>query len=641
MLRILKPIVLFALGLILILTLTRLGLAVWLSDRVSAVGGDSWWQILVQGMRFDAMTLSFLLLFALPLTLLLGLHRTLLAVWRPLLLAYLAAVAGTLVFMEAATPSFIEQYDARPNAIFFEYLKYPREVFSTLLAAYKLPLLLGIAATAVAVVVSWRWLNRTWPEGTRVRWWEALLAAPLLFLILAGTARGSFDHRPANPSTAAFSPDPLVNDLALNSTYTVAYAAYSLRHEEQGGFRYTDMSEQQVLELVREAMGVDEGAFGDPEIPTLHRLRPGLRRERPKNIVIVLEESLGAEFVGAMGGKPLTPRLDRLFHEGIWFENLYATGTRSVRGIEAVVAGFPPTPARSVVKLNGAQRNFFTLAQLLKRQGYRTSFIYGGESHFDNMARFFLGNGFDRVIDKDDYENPIYFGSWGVCDEDLFNRAHEEFIAYGQQPFFSLVFTTSNHSPYEYPEGRIAPQGDPNTVDNAVRYADYALGHFFDLARASSYWDDTLFLVVADHNSRVYGASLVPIERFHIPALILGGGVPAEQVKTVASQIDLLPTLLSLAGVEADLPAIGRDLSDPKQRARKGRAIMQYYTTQAYMEGDRVIILQKDREAETYRYREGTLIPESISDVSLMNQALAHSRWPQLAYRKRLYRLQR
>ena len=252
---------------------------------------------------------------------------------------------------------------------------------------------------------------------------------------------------------------------------------------------------------------------------------------------------------------------------------------------------------------------------------------------------FFLGNGFEQVIDEGDYANPVFRGSWGVSDEDLFQRAHAEFLAQGDRPFFSLVFTSSNHSPYEYPAGRITPQGDPHTVDNAVRYADHALGQFIATARGAPYWNNTVFLLVADHNSRVYGASLVPIEHFHVPALILGGGIAPDVVNTVASQIDLPPTLLSLAGVTAELPAIGRDLTDPRQRARPGHAIMQYYTTQAYMEGDAVIVMQQDHAAEPFRYRAGHLDRSESADPQLVQRALAHSRWPQLAYSTGNYRL--
>lgn len=148
---------------------------------------------------------------------------------------------------------------------------------------------------------------------------------------------------------------------------------------------------------------------------------------KPRNLVIVLEEGLGARFICSLGGRPLSPSYDRLSRQGWAFERLYATGTRSVRGIEAVLTGFPPTPAESVVKLPASRQRFFTLADVLGRHGYGTGFYYGGESHFDNMREFFLANGFTRIVDRKDYRKPAFVGSWGASDEDLFGRADQQF----------------------------------------------------------------------------------------------------------------------------------------------------------------------------------------------------------------------
>src|SRR5690606_6604031 len=162
-----------------------------------------------------------------------------------------------------------------------------------------------------------------------------------------------------------------------------------------------------------------------PEVathPRVHPRAPTRRRGRPANIVIILEESLGAQYSAALGGANLTPHLDALAREGWAFARAYATGTRSVRGLEAVTAGFLPTPAQAVLKLPAAQRGFFTLADVLGRHGYHSRFIYGGESHFDNMKGFFLGNGFDEIIDRLDFTNPAFVGTWGASDEDMFTQ---------------------------------------------------------------------------------------------------------------------------------------------------------------------------------------------------------------------------
>jgi phosphoglycerol transferase MdoB-like AlkP superfamily enzyme len=289
-----------------------------------------------------------------------------------------------------------------------------------------------------------------------------------------------------------------------------------------------------------------------------------------------------------------------------------------------------------------AQQNFFTLGGLLKQQGYFTEFIYGGESHFDNMASFFIGNGFESVIDERDFEDPIFTGSWGVSDEDLLNKTHQRLSELNakNQPFLSFVFTSSNHTPFEYPDGRIQPYDQPKQTDNnTVKYADYALGAFFDKAKQSEYWDNTLFLVVADHTNRVYGDDLVPISGFHIPALIVGADMESKQIKTVSSQVDLAPTLLSLMGVSANHPMIGRDLTVESEQISPGRAIMQFADYFALMKGTDVTVLRMDQPAKSGQYDRLKRRMEVIGDASESQEkeALAHSLLPSWLYREQRY----
>jgi phosphoglycerol transferase MdoB-like AlkP superfamily enzyme len=636
--RALSPLFAFAWRMLLVLTLARALLVVWQWQRVADV--DMFASVFLQGLRFDLVLLGLTLVLPVSLFPLLAWSERLQSLWRGFLKIYLPAVLFAVVFMELSTPSFIDQFDFRPNILFVEYLNHPREVLATLWGAYRVPLILTIVFVTGFTVVSARQMAPLVARTRATGLLAALLVTPVLLVLCLGLIRSTTDHRPVNPSTVALSNDALVNDLALNSAYTALYAIYETRHEAAGGFRYADIDDDDVFATVRASMNIDDRQFTSAVLPTLHAQQIATASAKPKNLVIIVEESLGAEFVGALGGLDLTPSLDALANDGIWFTSLYATGTRSVRGLEAIVSGFTPTPARSVVKLGKSQRNFFTLAQLLGDAGYDTGFIYGGEAQFDNMRRFFMNNGFQHVIDKRDYNNPVFTGSWGVSDEDLFNRAHEEFSGKQGKPFFSLVFTSSNHSPFEYPDGRIEIQGaDKNTVNNAVKYADYALGRFFEMARGADYWDNTVFLVVADHNSRVYGPELIPIERFHIPALILGGPIEPAVFTAVASQIDLGPTLLSLIGITAEHPMIGHDLTIPEERQRPGRAIMQYNATQAYMDGNRVAVMQKDLPVRQFVYAEGRLMPTEDVDDALVEQALAHAAWSSLAYEKSLYRL--
>ena len=623
-----------------ILSLSRIGLVVWQWDRV--VAATSLPTIFWQGIRADLIMMGMLLV---PLALGLPLLANQLGwkIWQKLVLIWGVLVIVLISFMEASTPAFISQYDLRPNRLFVEYLRYPKEVFATLWQGFRWPLLIGVTLTvisgSVAVKLLQRWLNnnqKPWPV------WKIWLAWPLLLLILALMIRSSIGHRPANPSSFALTPDAMVNSLMLNSAWSVYFAIYNMQHESNAADVYGTMTNEAILAQLHENypwIGLDT----QRKFPTLNIHQATVKRDKPLNLVIILQESLGATFVKSLGGEyAVTPHLERLKQKGWWFEQLYATGTRSVRGIEAIISGYLPTPARSVVKLSLSQQNFFTIADLLKQRGYFTEFIYGGESHFDNMASFFIGNGFESVIDQHDYENPVFTGSWGVSDEDLLNKAHQQLQqkqAEGK-PYFSLVFSSSNHSPYEFPDGRIEldnPVKQSNT--NAVKYADYALGQFFDKAMQSDYWENTLFLVIADHDLNVYGDALVPIERFQIPGLILGADIKPRSIATIASQIDMAPTLLSLMGISAETPMIGRDLTVESEQQSIGRALMQFADNYALMQGENVTVLRPHNTALEGHYSLSTRQLKIIGSASIEDEheALAHVLLPSWLYREQRY----
>lgn len=619
------------------LLLGRLGLALWLHGRIGAQG--AWGELWLESLRFDGVMLG-LVWFA-PVALLPWLltHRWGVQ-WAPKALRVYALVWFLfLFFMECATPAFIMEYDSRPNYLFVEYLKHFREVAPTVVLQYPWATALSLVAMPLAGWACWRWAAPRTPPA-RIRWYAAPVWSLVLFAAFALMGRGTVGHRPANPALVAITQDNLVNQWPLGSGYTLLYALRLSLRNEAGGVAYGEMPQAEMLATVRQEMGLPDSAFTHPESPTRRLQAHGSALTRPHNLVIILEESMGAEFVGRLGGIGVTPNLDRLASEGIWFDQLYATGTRSVRGIEAVVAGFPPTSSESTVKLNRSQRDFFTLAQFLKERSYRSTFLYGGESHFDNMRGFFMGNGFERVIDEHDFPDTVFRATWGVSDGDVLDAADRHFSEQ-TGPFFGLVFSSSNHAPFEFPDGAIELHEQPKqTVNNAVKYADHALGRFFEKARRSAYWNNTVFLVVADHNSRVYGDALLPIKRFHIPGLILGGPVRPDVITTQASQLDLGPTLISLLGLHGEHPMIGRDLTQPEQRQRPGRAIMQFDKTQAYMEGERVVVLRPDLPPTPMRYNPATgqLSPSTDPMPDLIHKAIAHALYAPQAYREGWHR---
>lgn len=633
----LYPVMSFFVINLVILSCSRILLMLWQHERIDAV--DGWAELFIQGIRIDIVSLCYLFgVFGLFSVLFIS-NNKLDRYYLILLRIVLTVGSVFILFMEAATPDFIATYDFRPNRLFIEYLVSPKEVLTMLANGHLLSFVIVPLVTILAFWCFWRLSGNVTKNLQPFRWrYRPFIAVLVVGLSVIG-ARSSFQHRGINPSMVAFSSDGLVNSLTLNSSYSVLFALQQFKDEENSAEIYGKMPFDQVLKTLKELRGRADSDYINANIPTLTANQASYRG-KPKNIVVILQESLGQQFIGTLGGKPLSPHFDQLSKKGWLFENLYATGTRSVRGIEAIISGFTPTPARSVVKLLGSQNGFFSIAELLKRQGYHTSFIYGGEKHFDNMAGFFYGNGIETIVDQADYQNPKFVATWGVSDEDLFDKAHEKFSEWARkgQPFFSLVFSSSNHDPFEFPADKIELYEQPQqTRNNAAKYADYALGYFFELAHQSDYWQDTIFLVVADHDSRAAGASLVPIQHFHIPALILGEGIETKRDLRLVSQIDLPTTLLSLAGISGEYPMLGYDLT---RADNPNRALMQFDQNLAYMRGEQVTILQPRSEARSFHYDpHNHQLTATALNPQMSKEALAYALWGSYSYKNRLYKL--
>lgn len=620
-----------------ILSLSRVALVIWNYDRVEAT--HSLLAVFLQGIRVDFILVclwSLIPVLCLPLFA----QQRLRDIWFKWTFFWSLIGLLFILFMELATPAFLLQFDSRPNRIFIEYLKYPDEVFSTLWHGFKTSVIAGLVATVLLGFVLYRILLLSASKPVAWSPLKNFLIWPLALALVFIGIRSTFQHRPANPAMFAITADSMVNSLIINSSYSLLYALYNLKHEAHSSEIYGKLPTDEMLSYSLDWPWLKQYSFENLLYPTLHFQQAAIKREKPLNLVIVLQESMGATFVESLGGLAVTPELEKLAGEGIWFDRLYATGTRSVRGIEAVISGYLPTPAQSVVKLSKSQSHFATLASVLKSQGYSTQFIYGGEAHFDNMRGFFTGNGVEEIVDIKKIPNPVFVGSWGASDEDVFHAAQKELDSLHKMgaPFFTLIFTSSNHEPFEFPDGRVDLYEQPkNTVNNAVKYADWAMGRFFDQAKKKDYWKDTLFLIVADHDNRVYGSNLVPVEKFRIPGLILGADIQPARISALASQVDLAPTLLSLMGISACHPMVGRDFV--RDSVSPGRAILQFDDYFVLMEPDLLTLLKPDGRANVAHYDENkkrlTLAGNASSNQR--KRALAQVQLPSYLYREQKY----
>ena len=354
----------------------RLGLFILYFDRFSSVD-INYFLTFLYGLEMDTMAISILLL--LPMFLLTLIPKAFGNFVNIFLKYYFLVLLGVAIIKEIATYPFVAQYDARPNFLFVEYLQYPKEVFSMIFADYKKELLFAFVVISSFVVWYLKTYKDDFLEAFNIPYFKRLLLFfPLLILLFIGI-RSSFGHRPANISDAMISSNRILNEITKNTIYSVSYAIYvnSKSKAKDIAKRYGKIDLNEAIRRVQKRLDIknaDKKYF-------LTRFEPtNFPQKETKNIVIFLQESLGAQFVAATGGKNpnITPNMNALAKQGILFTNLYSKGTRSIRGIGGTTSGIFSIPGKGVVKRNKSQRDFFTFSQLLKPRGYHTSFIYGG-----------------------------------------------------------------------------------------------------------------------------------------------------------------------------------------------------------------------------------------------------------------------
>ncbi len=572
-------------------------------------------RVLSTGLRLDAVAIAYgIAAVALPV----ALPRTLRARALALSSGLLLVVA---VLVHAAELSFFDYYGFRPNHLVFEHGGDPevlRAIASQHLTATWVLGTLGALAAACVLQLRVAGLLARWGSVAlrRVPGGRALATLALLALT-AFTARGSLDHRPLNPSAAAVSSNRVANEIAGSGAFNLGYLAVQ-RLSGVAPRLQRSAARPAWPEAVRRVRALLEGQGrfeADQPNPLLRVIHAPAAAERPTNVVIVVLESFTGRLVGALGGQPaLSPELDALAREGLLLANCYATGERTVRGLEAVLSSFPPLPGVSAVRRPEAAHGFATLASVLAPHGYDSVFLYGGQGIFDHMRGFFLANGFRAFIEEDDFDAPAFRGSWGVSDEDLYRRANRELQTRWEahRPFVAALLTVSLHSPWEFPRDR-APALPPETPvpDGFARdelanflYADFALGEFMREARELPYFRDTLFVFVGDHGVHLRGRALVPSEEYRVPALFYAPGrVAPGRIEAVTSQIDIAPTVLGLVGGDAlEVPFFGRDLL--RAPAGDGFAILSYQRQRyAARRGDRLTIVDEEGAVHAHRLR--------------------------------------
>jgi len=538
---------------------------------------------------------------------------------RALALVFAFALTYALLVVAVAEWLFWNEFGTRFNFIAVDYLVYTRELQDNIRESYPVPLLLAapvpIAALAALALrrSGWfaAWSRSRTPLASRLRAAAVLAAVALAFALGLDDRSLGFSSRTEQ-------------ELARNGIHSL-FAALRSREVPYDAF-YPSLASDDAFRRMREALGGSRAGFVSEDPRDLRRrIVPG-GAERRTNVVQITVESLSAKYLAAFGAKAgLTPRLDALADEGILLTNLYATGTRTVRGMEALALSVPPTPGESIVK-RPHNEGLFSIGPLFGARGYDVVFLYGGDAYFDNMAYFFSHNGF-RVVDRSSVpaDRIAFANAWGASDEDLFgwvldeaDRAHA-----AGRPFYHFVMTTSNHRPFTYPDGRIDIPSHTNR-DGGVKYTDWAIGHFLDQARTRPWFADTIFAIVADHCASSTGRADLPIRRYQIPLLFYAPALlEPRRVDRLASQIDFAPTLLGLLNWSYESAFYGKDVL--AMQPADERALIATYETLGFLKDGHLVVLKPVRQQALYRYdRHSNALEPAPAERALLDEAIAY-----------------
>lgn len=380
------------------------------------------------------------------------------------------------------------------------------------------------------------------------------LSTCLLSLVLGGLMiipiRGGVGLAPLNTGKAYFSQSVFANHAAVNPAWNFLY---SLKRARAADARYEFMSHDEMESRFGSLMS-GEGAF--PKV---------VRGERP-NVVVILLESFSAHGVEYLGGANATPNIDSLRHTGVYFNNFFASADRSGKGLLAVMNAYPGLPTIRVIQFPQKTQNIPSLARRLRGHGYESqAFVYGGDINFNNFNSLVNQNGFDIVVSEDDFAPDQKGDKWGAHDEYAFDRLLSTMDTQ-RQPFFDFIFTLSSHEPYTVPMER---HMDDDYL-NSMYYTDMCLGRFMRQARERKWWDNTVFVLTADHgHAGPDNVGVTDRRKFNIPLIITGGALTVRDslVTTYGSQTDIAATVLRQLGIDTDGFTFSKNLLAPDAKS--------------------------------------------------------------------------
>jgi phosphoglycerol transferase MdoB-like AlkP superfamily enzyme len=506
------------------------------------------------------------------------------------------------LFSSVSEYFFWDEFGKRFNFIAVDYLVYTHEVIKNIQESYPLNIILS-SIFVVSLIISYKSKFNLQDNVS----FKSRIIFLLLYIIVSIIEFNIIDKQPFTN----ISHNVYANELSKNGIYSF-FSAF--RHNELDYYEfYKTIDKKEAFANLKQLEGFDNLSSKEVKATTKYQ---------KKNIILIMVESLSAEYLGTYGNKQnITPHLDKLIKKSLFFNNLFATGTRTVRGMEAVNLSIPPTPGRSIIK-RPKNNTLDSIGKILFNEGYENKFIYAGYGYFDNMNDFYSKN-YYQIVDRIKFtkDEITFANAWGACDEDLFNKVLKEADkSYKKnKKFFSFVMTTSNHRPYTYPDGKIDIPSHTGR-SGAVKYTDFAINEFIKKAQKKKWFKDTIFIIVADHNGSSAGKSDLPLHRYKIPCIVYAPDfIKPQVVSKLSSQVDIMPTIFSLIGIGYKAKFYGNNILDKNFNQR---AFVGNYQKLGYVKDNFLYYLTPDKKVHKKFIKELKRTSSLYEDRAISNKEM-------------------
>ena len=618
-----------ALIMMLMFTLLRVALLVYNREMILDTPASTFLEAFANGLRFDLRIVVYL-----SIPLLLAILSVKAMTMRAVMRLWLTAACSLALFLGLMEMDFYREFHQRLNGLVFQYVKEdPKTVMSMLW--YGFPVVRYLLAWAVGTLIlyfAFRGADRLTRSRTTAAvagtaravapWYGRVAVFVVVLLVCVVAARGTLRQGPPLRWGDAYTTDSnFANQLGLNGSLSLIAAAKSRFSDERSNIWKATLEDPVAQQTVRDMLLTENDKLVDPDTAPVRRdTTPPAEKTLPiKNVVVILMESFAGHSVGALG-RPgnVTPYFDNLSKEGLLFERFFSNGTHTHQGMFATMACFPNLPGfEYLMQTPEGSHKLSGLPELLSARKFDDVYVYNGDFAWDNQSGFFSNQGMTTFVGRNDYVDPVFSDpTWGVSDQDMFNRGLEELKKReGKEPFYALLQTLSNHTPYALPTPLpvepVTDRGSLNEHLTAMRYSDWALGQFFEKARKEPYFKETLFVVVGDHGfGNEQQISEMDLGRFNVPLLLIGPGIQEKfgaRNDTVGTQVDIVPTIMGRLGGEFRQQCWGRDLLTLPE-GDKGTGVIKPSgsdQTVAVISGDHLLVQPKDMPAKVWQYNLG------------------------------------